>query len=52
MELTLVMASRAGAEHVYAIEASGLAKKAEENVKRNGCTNITYETCEDRADSV
>lgn len=34
--LIAVIAARAGAEHVYAIEASGLAKKAEENVRKNG----------------
>lgn len=30
-----MFAARAGAKHVYAIEASGLAHKARENIKRN-----------------
>jgi protein arginine N-methyltransferase 3 len=32
----LVFAARAGAKHVYAIEASGLASKARENIAKNG----------------
>jgi protein arginine N-methyltransferase 3 len=31
-----VFAARAGAKHVYAIEASGLATKARENIANNG----------------
>jgi len=31
-----VLAAKAGAKHVYAIEASGLAVKARENIAKNG----------------
>lgn len=33
-----MFAARAGAKHVYAIEASGLASKARENIAKNGLT--------------
>ncbi|KAL7425061.1 hypothetical protein Q5752_000749 [Cryptotrichosporon argae] len=35
-----MLAARAGAKHVYAIEASGLAVKARENVLRNGLADV------------
>ena len=35
-----VFAAKAGAKHVYAIEASGLAGKAREIIKRNGFSDI------------
>lgn len=31
-----MLAAKAGAKHVYAIEASGLAVKARENIAKNG----------------
>jgi protein arginine N-methyltransferase 3 len=38
-----VLAAKAGAKHVYAIEASGLAVKARENIVKNGFKDqITY----------
>lgn len=38
-----VLAAKAGAKHVYAIEASGLAVKARENIFKNGFKDqITY----------
>jgi predicted RNA methylase len=38
-----VLAAKAGAKHVYAIEASGLAVKAKENIVKNGFKDqITY----------
>jgi hypothetical protein len=38
-----VFAARAGAKHVYAIEASGFANKARQNIKNNGLEDvITY----------
>jgi protein arginine N-methyltransferase 3 len=38
-----VFAAKAGAKHVYAIEASGLAGKARENIVKNGLEDkITY----------
>jgi len=38
-----VLAAKAGAKHVYAIEASGLAVKARENIAKNGFKDqITY----------
>ena len=41
--LNAVFAARAGAKHVYAIEASGLASKARENITKNGFKDkITY----------
>jgi hypothetical protein len=41
--ISAVLAARAGAKHVYAIEASGLAAKSIANVKKNGLENvITY----------
>lgn len=36
----IVLAAKAGAKHVYAIEASGLASKARENIKRNGFESV------------
>lgn len=36
----IVLAAKAGAKHVYAIEASGLASKARENIKRNGYESV------------
>jgi predicted nicotinamide N-methyase len=42
-ELISVLAATAGAKHVYAIEASGLATKARENITKNGFKDtITY----------
>jgi protein arginine N-methyltransferase 3 len=38
--LSAVFAARAGAKHVYAIEASGVADKARENIKRNSLEGI------------
>ena len=35
-----VLAARAGAKKVYAIEASGLASKARENIKNNGLEDV------------
>nr|XP_019043601.1 protein arginine N-methyltransferase 3 [Kwoniella bestiolae CBS 10118]OCF22531.1 protein arginine N-methyltransferase 3 [Kwoniella bestiolae CBS 10118] len=35
-----MLAAKAGAKHVYAIEASGLAVKARANIKKNGFENI------------
>ena len=35
-----MLAARAGAKHVYAIEASGLAAKSIANVKKNGLENV------------
>lgn len=35
-----VFAARAGAKHVYAIEASGFANKARQNIKNNGLENV------------
>lgn len=35
-----VLAAKAGAKHVYAIEASGLAVKARENIQKNGFANV------------
>ncbi|KAK8849623.1 hypothetical protein IAR55_004958 [Kwoniella newhampshirensis] len=35
-----MLAAKAGAKHVYAIEASGLAVKARENIAKNGLANI------------
>ena len=38
-----MFAARAGAKQVFAIEASGLASKARENIKKNSLENvITY----------
>ena len=38
-----MLAAKAGAKHVYAIEASGLAVKARENIVKNGFKDqITY----------
>lgn len=36
----LVFAAKAGAKHVYAIEASGLAHKARRNIAQNGYENV------------
>lgn len=39
----VVFAAKAGAKRVYAVEASGLASKARENIKNNGWDKIiTY----------
>jgi protein arginine N-methyltransferase 3 len=38
--LMTVFAAKAGAKKVYAIEASGLASKARENIKNNGLEQI------------
>jgi protein arginine N-methyltransferase 3 len=35
-----VFAARAGAKHVYAIEASGFANKARQNIKNNGLEEV------------
>lgn len=35
-----MLAAKAGAKHVYAIEASGLAVKARENIQKNGFANV------------
>lgn len=35
-----MLAAKAGAKHVYAIEASGLAVKARENIQKNGFTDV------------
>lgn len=41
-----MFAARAGAKHVYAIEASELASKARENIRRNGLDKvITWVRC-------
>ena len=36
----IVLAARAGAKKVYAIEASGLTSKARENIKNNGLEDV------------
>ena len=38
--LISVFAARAGAKQVFAIEASGLASKARENISKNGLENV------------
>ena len=38
--LTIVFAAKAGAKQVFAIEASGLAGKARENIKNNGLDKV------------
>ena len=35
-----MFAAKAGAKHVYAIEASGLANKARANIKNNGLDGV------------
>ncbi|WRT69645.1 uncharacterized protein IL334_006634 [Kwoniella shivajii] len=35
-----MLAAKAGAQHVYAIEASGLAVKARENIRKNGFEDV------------
>jgi protein arginine N-methyltransferase 3 len=35
-----VLAARAGAKHVYAIEASGLATKTRENIRAAGLSDV------------
>ncbi|WVQ66117.1 uncharacterized protein L199_004295 [Kwoniella botswanensis] len=35
-----MLAAKAGAKHVYAIEASGLAVKARENIRKNGFADV------------
>jgi len=37
---TIVFAAKAGAKHVYAIEASGLAMKARANIRNNGLEGV------------
>lgn len=39
-ELTPVFAAKAGAKHVYAIEASNLASKTRENIRANGLGDV------------
>jgi len=36
----IVLAARAGAKQVFAIEASGLAGKARENIRKNGLDRV------------
>lgn len=43
--LTIVLAARAGAKHVYAIEASGLATKTRENIAANGLSDVITCVC-------
>jgi len=40
-----VFAAKAGAKHVYAIEASELAEKAREIIKKNGFSDIVTYVC-------